>query len=134
MIIGVSRINCLLWNCRGANKPNFRRSIRYMLKKFNTDILALFETHAGGDRAMRICQGLGFENTFRVDAVGQMGGLWLLWRTGIGTVEIKEAADQFIHATVNNGVDSLHLIVVFGTNSDKTKWTVGEASRSDTWY
>lgn len=62
-------MNCLLWNCRGANKPNFCRSIRYMLKKWKTDVLALFKTHAGEDRARRICQGLGFEESFRVDAV-----------------------------------------------------------------
>lgn len=54
----------------GAFKPNFRRSIRYLLKKFNTDVLAVFETHAGSDRARQICQGLGFDKNFRVDAVG----------------------------------------------------------------
>ena len=57
-------MDCLFWNCRGANKPNFRPSIRYILKKFKTDILAIFETHAGGERAKRICQGLGFDQSF----------------------------------------------------------------------
>lgn len=90
-------MNCLLWNCRGANKPKFRRSIRYILKKFATDVLAVFETHAGGDKAAKICRGLGFENSFRVDAIGQSGGLWLLWREGIGDVEIVESSDQFIY-------------------------------------
>ena len=71
-------INCILWNCRGENKLNFRRSIRYILKKLNTDFLTLFETHTGGDKAMKICQSLGFDNSFRVDAVGQRGGIWLL--------------------------------------------------------
>lgn len=84
-------MNCILWNCRGANKPNFRRAIRYLLKKFQTDVLAIFETHAGGDRAQRICHGLGFENSFRVDAVGQSGGLWLLWRSSVGEVDIVES-------------------------------------------
>ncbi|KAG7544019.1 Ribonuclease H domain [Arabidopsis thaliana x Arabidopsis arenosa] len=75
--------------------------------------LTLFETHAGGDRARSICQGLGFEHSYRVDAVGQSGGLWLLWKTGIGDVVIVESAEQFIHAKVGEGTDVLHLIVVY---------------------
>ena len=106
-------MNCILWNCRGANKPNFRRSIRYILKKFKTDILAVFETHAGGERAKRICQGLGFDQSFRVDAVGQSGGLWFLWKSEVGEVEIVDHADQFIHAKVTKEQVSLHLIVVY---------------------
>lgn len=85
-------MDCLFWNCRGANKPNFTRSVRYLLKKFKTDVLALFETHAGGDRAQRICQGLGFENAFRVDAEGQSGGLWLLWKSEVGEVTVVNSS------------------------------------------
>lgn len=106
-------MNCLMWNCRGANKPNFRRSIRYLLKKFKTDVLAIFETHVGGENAVRICRGLGFENNFRVDAVGQSGDLWLLWRSGIGEVKIVEHSDQFIYATVEIGTEMLNLIAVY---------------------
>ncbi|KAG7547784.1 Ribonuclease H domain [Arabidopsis suecica] len=106
-------MNCLLWNCRGANKPNFRRSIRYILKKFPTDMLAVFETHAGGDRARQICHGLGFDNSFRVDATGQSGGLWLLWRSDVGEVEILESSDQFIHAKVTQGEETMHLVAVY---------------------
>ena len=29
-------------------------------------MLAVFETHAGGNRAQQICQGLGFNHTFQV--------------------------------------------------------------------
>nr|ABW81176.1 non-LTR reverse transcriptase [Arabidopsis cebennensis] len=110
-------MNCLLWNCRGANKPNFRCSIRYILKKFNTDILALFETHAGGDREQRSCQGLGFENSFRVDVVGQSGGLWLLWKAEVGEVTIVNSSSQFIHARIVNGVEALHLVTVYAAPS-----------------
>lgn len=103
----------LFWNCRAANKPNFRRSVRYLLKKFHTDMLALLETHAGGDRASRICQNLGFDHSFRVDAIGQSGGIWLLWRSCVGTVNIVESSDQFIHAEVMNGDMVLHVIAVY---------------------
>ncbi|CAA7051323.1 unnamed protein product [Microthlaspi erraticum] len=110
-------MNCLLWNCRGANKPNFRRSIRYILKKCRTDVLALFETHAGGDRAGSICQGLGFDNSFRVDADGQSGGLWLLWRTEVGVVTVIKSETQFIYATIVKNSETIHLIVVYAAPS-----------------
>jgi len=102
-----------MWNCRGANKPNFRRSVCYLLKKYKTDLLAVFETHAGGARADRICHGLGFENSFRIDAVGQRGGIWVLWRSEIGKVEIKESSEQFVYARIENEFEILNLIVVY---------------------
>ncbi|KAG7537202.1 Reverse transcriptase domain [Arabidopsis suecica] len=88
-------------------------AIRYMLKKFKSDILALFETHAEGDRAQRICRGLGFDNSFRVDAIGQSGGIWLLWREEVGSVEIVKASSQFIHTRITKDAEVVHLIVVY---------------------
>lgn len=76
-------------------------------------MLALFETHAGGDNASRICQNLGFEHAFRVDAVGQSGGIWLLWRSCVGTVNIIESSDQFVHARVVKEGENLHIIAVY---------------------
>lgn len=84
-----------------------------MLKKFKIDILALFETHARGDRARSICQGLGLQHSFRIDALGHSGGLWLLWRTEVGEVSIRESSDRFIHARIVNGLDIIHLIAVY---------------------
>lgn len=110
-------MNCIFWNCRGANKPNFRRSIRYILKKFSTGVLAIFETHAGGENARKICQGLGLDNSHRVDAMGQSGGLWLLWRSEVGSVTILNSSDQYIHAMVVKDEESLHLIVVYAAPS-----------------
>lgn len=106
-------MDCLLWNYRGANKPNFRRAVRYMLKKFKLDVLALFETHAGGDRAQSICRGLGFEHSFRVDASGQSGGIWLLWRSEVGRVEVVRSSTQFVHAKILKDSEVVHLIVVY---------------------
>ena len=106
-------MNCLFWNCRGANKPNFRRSIRYILKKYQTDFLALFETHASGDKAMKICHNLGFDNSFRVDAIGQSGGIWILWRDQAGVITVLESSDQFVHARVMIGTEIIHIIAVY---------------------
>ena len=106
-------MKCILWNCRGANKPQFRRSIRYLMKKFKTDILDVFETHAGGEAESRICQGLGFGNSFRVDACGQSGGLWLLWREELGELEVVKFSDQFIYSKIGRREEVINLIVVY---------------------
>ena len=110
-------MNYILWNRRGANKPNFRRSVRYILKKFPTDVLALFETHASGDRAQQICQGVGFDNSFRVDAVGQCDGLWLLWKSVVGDVVIVDSTEQYIHARIEKDEEVMHLVVVYAAPS-----------------
>ena len=122
-------MKCILWNCRGANKPQFRRSIRYLVKKFRTDILAVFETHAGGEAASRICRGLGFGNSFRVDACGQSGGLWLLWRDELGNLEVVKSSDQFIHARIGSGAEVINLIVVYAAPTPSRRsglWAVLE--------
>lgn len=86
-------MNCMLWNCWGANKSIFRRSIRYMLKKFDTEVLALFETHAGGGggvkkqvefvRSWGLRMHIGWMQQVRVGACGCYGsrvwGKWILW-------------------------------------------------------
>ncbi|KAG7576302.1 Ribonuclease H domain [Arabidopsis thaliana x Arabidopsis arenosa] len=70
-----------------------------------------------GDRAGRICQRLGLENSFRVDATGQSGGLWLLWKSSVGQVEIVVSSNQFIHARIVNGEELINLVVVYAAPS-----------------
>lgn len=52
-----------------------------------------------------------------MDAVGQSGGLWLLWKSGIGDVTIVDSSNQFIHARVVDGLDVLHIIAVYAAPS-----------------
>lgn len=56
---------------------------------------------------------MGFDKSFRVDAVGQSGGLWLLWRSEAGEVEIMASSDQFIYTRIINDQEVLNLIVVY---------------------
>ncbi|CAA7042518.1 unnamed protein product [Microthlaspi erraticum] len=91
--------------------------MRYMLKKWPTDLLAIFETHAGAEKARRICEGLGFEDSFRVDAVGQSGGIWLLWKKAIGDVVVLNLSEQFIHVRVTKNAEVMHVVVVYAAPS-----------------
>ncbi|CAA7049547.1 unnamed protein product [Microthlaspi erraticum] len=88
-----------------------------MVKKWNTYILAVFETHAGAEKAGQICRGLGFENSSRVKAEGHSGGLWLLWRQGIGEVEVLGSESQFIHVKVTKESEVVHFVAVYAAPS-----------------
>jgi len=62
---------------------------------------------------MRICHNLGFDNSFRVDAIGQSGGIWILWRDQAGVITVLESSDQFVHARVMIGTEIIHIIAVY---------------------
>ncbi|KAL8143516.1 hypothetical protein V2J09_016548 [Rumex salicifolius] len=94
--------------------------MRYLLKKFDFDMLTLFETHAAGTKAAMICQRLGLENSFCVDAQGQSGGIWLLWRKEIGLVSI------YVHPKVEIEGEVIHVIVVYDAPSPQRWRTLWE--------
>lgn len=46
--------NIMLWNCRGALRPNFSQTIIDMVKESSPDIFIVMETKVEGDRAKEI--------------------------------------------------------------------------------
>lgn len=71
-------MDILSWNTRGARSTNFRRALRDMKNRYNPDIVILTETHLSGDRVATIIT-LGFKRYIKVDAMGFLGGIWVLW-------------------------------------------------------
>ncbi|KAL8151216.1 LOW QUALITY PROTEIN: hypothetical protein V2J09_021024 [Rumex salicifolius] len=94
------------------NKPKFRRLIRYLVKRYDTNFLAFFETHAAGSIADRICPKL-----VRVDAQGRNGEVWFLWRNSSSVVAIVNFSNQFIHASVDFREGLVHLFAVYAASS-----------------
>ena len=75
------KMNMLLWNCRGALNPDFKRRIFEMAINHQATILVVTETRVGGDRAAKIIEGLPFDGYITTDTIGYAGGLWILWKT-----------------------------------------------------
>ncbi|KAL8158631.1 LOW QUALITY PROTEIN: hypothetical protein V2J09_000168 [Rumex salicifolius] len=75
-------MNWLFWNCRGAYKPKFRRSIRHMMKRHDTDILALFETHTVGNLGWVSLVLFGRMQPVRVEEFGYFGNQYIHMRIG----------------------------------------------------
>ncbi|XP_039000720.1 uncharacterized protein LOC120126657 [Hibiscus syriacus] len=59
-------------------------------------VVVLLETRISGMTADKDIRAFGFQNSFRVEAHGFSGGIWILWKVEID-VEILTISHQFIH-------------------------------------
>ncbi|GMJ00023.1 hypothetical protein HRI_003671500 [Hibiscus trionum] len=103
-------INFLMWNIQGAASSSFRDHLRRISASANPSIGALMETRMSGMRADRIVNRLGFQSSFRVEAQGFSGGIWLLWNGNVH-VHILSVSNQFIHMKVQGIALSCPLIL-----------------------
>uniref|UniRef100_A0A2N9EFE1 Reverse transcriptase domain-containing protein n=1 Tax=Fagus sylvatica TaxID=28930 RepID=A0A2N9EFE1_FAGSY len=99
-ILNFLSMKVLLWNCRGAGNPNFRRNFADLKRSHQPTIVVLVETRISGQRAVEVSTALGFDRVIRSDAEGFSGGIWLLWDSGSVTLDILHVNNQAIHATV----------------------------------
>ncbi|KAJ4839542.1 hypothetical protein Tsubulata_046678 [Turnera subulata] len=58
----------------GAGKPNFVRNFKALVLEHKPEIVVLVEPRISGGRADRIIRCLGFQNSYRVEARGFVGG------------------------------------------------------------
>ena len=93
-------MNIVVWNCRGALKPNFQSHIRELVRCHNPDVLVVMETRIGGDRAKDISDRLPFDSAIHTETMGFAGGIWLMWNAD--RVEVVQLAktEQEIHVEV----------------------------------
>lgn len=71
-------MDLLIWNCRGALKPNFCNTVSNLVHTHSPAIKILIETKAGGDRARGIADRLPFDGAIFANTIELSGGLWLL--------------------------------------------------------
>ncbi|XP_030930474.1 uncharacterized protein LOC115956154 [Quercus lobata] len=93
-------MNIVVWNCRGALKPNFQSHVQELVRCHDPTLLVVMETRVGGDRARDVTDRLPFNGVFHTETIGQKGGLWLLWYSDRVEVELLASSKQEIHATV----------------------------------
>ncbi|KAL2941630.1 hypothetical protein RDABS01_029980 [Bienertia sinuspersici] len=79
----VMLISLLLWNVQGAGSTAFLAALREILRMNNPTVIALVETHMGGDHAELIASKIGFNWHMRVDTEGFSGGIWVYWRSEV---------------------------------------------------
>ena len=93
-------MNVIVWNCRGALKPNFQRHVRELARAHNPSIFVVMETRVGGDRAREIIDCLSFDGAILAEMIGYTGGIWLLWNSNRVVVEQLVSTEREIHVEV----------------------------------
>lgn len=80
-------ISCMVWNVQGAGNTAFTSALKEVVRMHKPNVLALIETHMGGNQAQKIASIIGYGGHTRVDAMGFSGGIWIYWKPEFVTVE-----------------------------------------------
>lgn len=78
VLLLISMINIISWNCRGAGACSFPRLIQEIKVNYNIQVLIITEPRVSGSRANSIIAKLGYDKNYRMEATGFSGGIWLL--------------------------------------------------------
>ncbi|KAK5832945.1 hypothetical protein PVK06_016753 [Gossypium arboreum] len=94
-----SGFKAFFWNCQGCGHPRFCNFIKEYKCEFEPDLLALFETRISGSKADSVVATMRFDNSFKVEATGFSGGIWLFWNDNLGG-DILKFNSQFVHMRI----------------------------------
>lgn len=111
----------MFWNCRGAGNSNFSALVHDMKKINDFDILAVVEPRVSGAIADRIIDKLKFNSSYRIEAQGRSGGIWLLWNNNKFDIKILNSSIHCIHGVVDEGKDYAWLFTVVYANHNALK-------------
>ena len=87
----------IIWNSRGALKPNFQSHICDLVQNHDPAIMVIMETKLGGAKAKAITDRLPFDGAIHTETIGYAGGLWLLWNSDRMEVKALANTEQEIH-------------------------------------
>ena len=93
-------MNILIWSCRGAMKPLFRKTVMYLVAWHSSIIMVIMETRLSGARAKEIIETFPFGGAEVTNTIGFAGGIWLLWSSNLVHVDILATTEQEIHAII----------------------------------
>ncbi|KAK9724491.1 hypothetical protein RND81_05G076600, partial [Saponaria officinalis] len=86
----------MVWNVQGTGSKNKISAIKEVVKTYKPSVLALVETHMGGDHAIKLGNILGYDGHSRVNAMGFSGGIWIYWKKDVVSVTPITEHAQFI--------------------------------------
>ena len=109
--ISFKMMNILIWNCRGAMKPQFRKTVLDLVEWHAPLLMVITETRMSGAGAIELIESLPFDGSVVADTIGFAGGIWMLWRTDLVHVDILASTEQEIHAIIRVRSQSLTWII-----------------------
>ncbi|KAK9666305.1 hypothetical protein RND81_14G175900 [Saponaria officinalis] len=94
-------ITCMVWNIQGTGSRKKIAALKEVIKTCKPTVIALVETHMGGQHVEKIRKTISYNGHCRVDATGFSGGIWLYWRPEIVNVVPVYEHSQFITVEVS---------------------------------
>ncbi|GMI80936.1 hypothetical protein HRI_001762900 [Hibiscus trionum] len=89
-------VKVIFWNVQGALSSEFYRCFKLLVQVQRPDVIALFEPRISGPKADRFIRRSGFDCSYRVEANGFSGGIWVLWRATV-KLDVVAVSSQFVH-------------------------------------
>ena len=71
-------MNILIWNCKGAMKSQFRKTVMDLVEWHSPILMVITETRLSVARADEIIETLPFDGVVVLDTIRFVGGIWLL--------------------------------------------------------
>ena len=68
-------MDIIIWNSRGALKPNFQSYVRDLVHDHNPAIMVVMETKTDDAKAKEITDRLPFDGAIHTNTIGYIGGL-----------------------------------------------------------
>ncbi|KAJ4851481.1 hypothetical protein Tsubulata_031154 [Turnera subulata] len=98
-----------------AAKPQFPRSLKLYVQRYKPSIVVIVEPRISGRSADRVIRRLRFRRSHRIEARGFSGGIWILWREDLVSVQILACHAQFIHIKITDDRHSFLFTAVYGS-------------------
>ncbi|CAI9105145.1 OLC1v1004004C1 [Oldenlandia corymbosa var. corymbosa] len=98
------------WNIQGAGSKEVHGAFKELKNRFQPDVVAILEPRITGGKADYFVKRSRFDRSFRIEADGFFGGIWLLCKEDV-RVTILKCHEQFIHTRIMKG--SVELLVTF---------------------
>jgi len=132
--------NLFCWNCCGAGHKSFLTSFKSYVNVVKFSLAVIIEPKISGSKAARVVDGMGFDSSFRVDARGFKGGIWVVWDSNQIELDVVSSGFQFIHLKGKMESGSLFFITAIYASPTATErvllWDTLKslsASMSDPW-
>ncbi|KAJ8438912.1 hypothetical protein Cgig2_007757 [Carnegiea gigantea] len=85
----------MVWNVQGAGSSEFLKVLKEHIRMQRPNVVALVETHILGPTAQAICEQIGFNGCYRVEAQGFQDGIWVLRQSDDLDISITHAHAQY---------------------------------------
>ena len=81
-------------------KPTFKKIVLDLVEWHSPAIFVITETRIDGSRANDIIRRVPFDRAYSTETIGHAGGIRLVWRSDIVSMDVLFVTEQEIHVIV----------------------------------